>query len=76
MQKKQLASIDEHIQGKQSIDELVKQNQGVTSMVATIRSRELSACLFLQAKSQLKANYKENDDVGEMVKGRLEGLKN
>ena len=32
-QKKQLASIDEHIQGKQSIDELVKQNQGVTSMV-------------------------------------------
>lgn len=32
-QKKQLASIDEHIQGKQSIDELIKQNQGVTSMV-------------------------------------------
>ena len=28
-----LASIDEHIQGKQSIDELVKQNQGVSSMV-------------------------------------------
>lgn len=25
---KNLASIDEHIQGKQSIDELVKQNQG------------------------------------------------
>ncbi len=32
-QKKQLAAIDEHIQGKQSIDELIKQNQGVTSMV-------------------------------------------
>lgn len=30
---KNLASIDEHIQGKQSIDELVKQNQGVSSMV-------------------------------------------
>ena len=28
-----MASIDEHIQGKQSIDELVKQNQGVSSMV-------------------------------------------
>ena len=32
-QKKQLAAIDEHIQGKQYIDELVKQNRGVTSMV-------------------------------------------
>lgn len=29
---KRLDSIDAHIQGKQSIDELVKQNQGVTSM--------------------------------------------
>ena len=28
-----LASIDDHIQGKQPIDELIKQNQGVTSMV-------------------------------------------
>ena len=32
-QKKQLAAIDEHSQGKQSIDELIKQNQGVSSMV-------------------------------------------
>ncbi len=32
-QKKQLVAIDEHIQGKQSFDELIKQNQGVTSMV-------------------------------------------
>jgi len=29
----QLADIDEHIQGKQSVDELIKQNQGVSSMV-------------------------------------------
>lgn len=29
----QLADIDEHIQGKQYIDELIKQNQGVSSMV-------------------------------------------
>ena len=29
---KKLDSIDSHIQGKQSIDELIKQNQGVTSM--------------------------------------------
>ena len=29
---KKLESIDSHIQGKQSIDELIKQNQGVTSM--------------------------------------------
>ena len=28
-----LASIDDHIQGKQPIDELIKQNQGVSSMV-------------------------------------------
>ena len=37
-------------------------------MVATIRSREISACLVLQAKSQLKANYKDNADtiIGNM----------
>lgn len=37
-------------------------------LVATIRSREISACLFLQAKSQLKAIYKDNADtiVGNM----------
>ena len=29
---RQLESIDAHIQGKQSIDDLIKQNQGVTSM--------------------------------------------
>ena len=37
-------------------------------LVATIRSRELSACLVLQARSQLKAIYKDNADtiVGNM----------
>ena len=37
-------------------------------LVATIRSREISACLVLQAKSQLKAIYKDNADtiVGNM----------
>lgn len=37
-------------------------------LVATIRSREISACLILQAKSQLKAIYKDNADtiVGNM----------
>ena len=37
-------------------------------LVATIRSRELSACLVLQAQSQLKAIYKDNADtiIGNM----------
>ena len=37
-------------------------------LVATIRSREISACLILQAQSQLKALYKDNADtiVGNM----------
>ena len=36
--------------------------------MATIRSREISACLVLQAKSQLKAIYKDNADtiIGNM----------
>ena len=32
-------------------------------LVATIRSREISACLILQAQSQLKALYKDNADT-------------
>ena len=32
-------------------------------LIATIRSREISACLILQAKSQLKAIYKDNADT-------------
>ena len=37
-------------------------------LVATIRSREISTCLVLQARSQLKAIYKDNADtiVGNM----------
>ena len=37
-------------------------------LVATIRSREISACLVLQTRSQLKAIYKDNADtiVGNM----------
>ena len=37
-------------------------------LVATIRSREISACLVLQAQSQLKAIYKDNCDtiIGNM----------
>ena len=32
-------------------------------LMATIRSREISACLVLQAQSQLKALYKDNADT-------------
>ena len=32
-------------------------------LVATIRSREISACLVVQTRSQLKAIYKDNADV-------------
>ena len=37
-------------------------------LVATIRSREISACLILQAQSQFKALYKDNADtiIGNM----------
>ena len=37
-------------------------------LVATIRSREISCCLVLQAQSQLKAIYKDNADtiIGNM----------
>ncbi len=37
-------------------------------LVATIRSREISCCLVLQAQSQLKAIYKDNSDtiIGNM----------
>ena len=32
-------------------------------LIATIRNREISACLILQAKSQIKAIYKDNADT-------------
>ena len=40
-------------------------------VIATIRSREISACLFLQAKSQLKAIYKDN---AETIIGNCDSL--
>lgn len=52
------------------IDEAANIGQipNLEKLVATIRSREISACLVLQAKSQLKAIYKDNADtiVGNM----------
>ena len=46
----------------------IGQIPNLEKLVATIRSREISACLFLQAKSQLKAIYKDNADtiIGNM----------
>ena len=52
------------------IDETANVGQipNLEKLVATIRSREISACLFLQAKSQLKAIYKDHCDtiIGNM----------
>ena len=52
------------------IDECANIGQipNLEKLVATIRSREISACLVLQARSQLKATYKDNADtiVGNM----------
>jgi type IV secretion system protein VirD4 len=47
------------------IDEMANIGQipNLEKLIATIRSREISACLFLQAKSQLKAIYKDNADT-------------
>ena len=46
----------------------IVQIPNLEKLVATIRSREISACLVLQARSQLKAIYKDNADtiVGNM----------
>ncbi len=46
----------------------IGQIPNLEKLVATIRSREISACLVLQAKSQLKAIYKDNADtiIGNM----------
>ena len=52
------------------IDEAANIGQipNLVKLVATIRSREISACLVLQAQSQLKAIYKDNSDtiIGNM----------
>ena len=46
----------------------IGQIPNLEKLVATIRSREISACLVLQARSQLKAIYKDNADtiIGNM----------
>ena len=53
------------------IDECANIGQipNLEKLVATIRSREISACLVLQAQSQLKAIYKDNADtiIGNMA---------
>ena len=47
------------------IDEMANIGQipNLEKLIATIRSREISACLVLQARSQLKAIYKDNADT-------------
>ena len=47
------------------IDEAANIGQipNLEKLVATIRSREISACLVLQARSQLKSIYKDNADT-------------
>ena len=47
------------------IDEMANIGQipNLEKLIATIRSREISACLVLQARSQLKAIYKDNTDT-------------
>jgi len=47
------------------IDEAANVGQipNLEKLMATIRSREISACLVLQTQSQLKALYKDNADT-------------
>ena len=47
------------------IDEManIGQSPNLEKLIATIRSREISACLVLQARSQLKSIYKDNADT-------------
>jgi len=47
------------------IDEMANIGQipNLEKLMATIRSREISACLILQAQSQLKSLYKDNADT-------------
>ena len=58
------------VHGRCLIDEAANIGQipNLEKLVATIRSREISACLVLQAQSQLKALYKDNADtiIGNM----------
>ena len=54
------------------IDEMANIGQipNLEKLIATIRSREISACLVLQARSQLKSIYKDNADtiIGNCVR--------
>ena len=54
-----------HVRGL--IDEFANIGQipNFEKLIATIRSREISACIVLQAKSQLKSIYKDNADTIE-----------
>jgi len=47
------------------LDEMANIGQipNLEKLIATIRSREISACIILQAQSQLKAIYKDNCDT-------------
>jgi type IV secretion system protein VirD4 len=47
------------------------QAPGLEKLVAVIRSREISLCLFLQAQSQLKALYK---DHAETIMGNMDSV--
>ncbi len=51
-----------------TLKELSEMIPNLEKLAATIRSREISACLVLQARSQLKALYKDNADtiIGNM----------
>ena len=59
------------------IDEMANIGQipNLEKLIATIRSREISACLVLQAKSQLKSIYKDNCDtiIGNCVRPEVAG---
>ena len=59
------------------IDEMANIGQipNLEKLIATIRSREISACLVLQAQSQLKSIYKDNCDtiIGNCVRPEVAG---
>ena len=57
----------EQVKLRITIDEAANIGQipNLEKLIATIRSREISAAIILQAKSQLKAIYKDNADTIE-----------
>ena len=63
--KKALSNPEMKVPVRFLIDECAKIGQipKLEKLIATIRSREISACLVLQAQSQLKAIYKDNADT-------------